>query len=143
MPQPVVVVDPFDLTPEQLKKKRKRVVHDAPGYHVWVHGPDKPGETGPMHKHTADQTFQCVQGEATYHFPDGSSARLTPGMMIVIPAGNLYSIEASGTEELLLTGSRAEASGRASLTAEDGVVSRQARLEGKPSLDASQLDGSK
>ena len=135
MSQQIIVVDPLDFTPEQLKKRRKRLVHDAPGYHVWVHGPDKPGETGPMHKHTADQTFQCVQGEATYHFPDGTSAKITPGMMIVIPAGNLYSIENSGTEDLVLTGSRAESSGKASLTAEEGVVSRKARLEGKPSLE--------
>lgn len=136
MPQPIVVIDPREVTEQQRTKKRKRVIHDAPGYHVWIHGPDEPGETGPMHKHTADQTFHCVQGEATYRFPDGTSATLTPGMMIVIPKENLYSIENSGSGELILTGSRAESRSKASLTADDAVVSRQARLEGKPSLQS-------
>jgi hypothetical protein len=47
----------------------KKVLFTSDQFHTWVHG-DYPGTKGPMHKHTADQQFYCVQGQCTFHFPD-------------------------------------------------------------------------
>ena len=51
---------------------------------------------GPMHKHTADQLFYCVQGECTYHFPNGDTEVLGPGMVVTIPKGQLYQLHNTG-----------------------------------------------
>ena len=85
----------------------KKVLHDGDNFHVWIHG-DEPTTKGPMHKHTADQIFICVQGEVTYNFPDQPSATLRPGMMIIIPKGDFYQIENKGSVETILVGGRAE-----------------------------------
>jgi len=50
----------------------KKVLFTSDHFHTWVHG-DYPGTKGPMHKHTADQQFYCVQGQCTFHFPDAPS----------------------------------------------------------------------
>src|SRR5262245_47511890 len=47
----------------------KKVLFSSDHFHTWVHG-DYPGTKGPMHKHTADQQFYCVQGECTFHFSE-------------------------------------------------------------------------
>jgi uncharacterized cupin superfamily protein len=64
-----------------------------------------------MHKHTADQQFYCVKGVCTFHFPDGSSRALTPGMLVTIPAGQLYQLDNTGDEYMILLGARAEPAG--------------------------------
>jgi quercetin dioxygenase-like cupin family protein len=51
-----------------------------------------------MHKHTADQQFYCVKGECTFHFPDGSARKLTPGMLVTNPARQLYQLDNTGDE---------------------------------------------
>jgi mannose-6-phosphate isomerase-like protein (cupin superfamily) len=105
----VSVIDPVSHPKKTTPKGTgKMIVHDSENFHVWIHGPDHPGEKGPMHKHSADQFFVCVQGEITYNFPDRPSATLTPGMMIVIPKGDFYQIENRGTVDTILVGSRAE-----------------------------------
>ena len=101
----ISVVEPIK---DARKQKGKQVLHDSSNYHVWIHGPDAPGDKGPMHKHTADQTFICVKGEATYNFPDGTSETLSPGMMIIIPKGDFYQIENKSAADFILVGSRAE-----------------------------------
>ncbi|MGH7793552.1 MAG: hypothetical protein ACREQ2_01405 [Candidatus Binatia bacterium] len=50
----------------------KKVLFTSDHFHTWVHG-DYPGTKGPMHKHTAHQQFYCVQGQCTFHFPDGTA----------------------------------------------------------------------
>ncbi len=105
----IKVVDPISHPKKtSAKGTGKMILHDSPNFHVWIHGPDLPGERGPMHKHTADQFFVCVQGEITYNFPDQPSATLSPGMMIIIPEGDFYQIENKGTIETIMVGSRAE-----------------------------------
>ena len=88
----------------------KKVLFTSDHFHTWVHG-DYPGTKGPMHKHTADQQFYCVQGECTFHFPDGSSRKLTPGMLVTIAAGQLYQLDNTGERYMILLGARAEPAG--------------------------------
>lgn len=113
--------------PRKVKGSGKQVLFDSPAYHVWIHGPDAPGDKGPMHNHTADETFYCVQGEATFHFPDRPSGKLTPGMMIVIPKNDFYQIESTGTEEMILFGTRAEPFAKPRFTTEGDVVDEKTR----------------
>jgi mannose-6-phosphate isomerase-like protein (cupin superfamily) len=61
-----------------------------------------------MHKHTADQQFYCVRGQCTFRFPDGTSRALDPGMLVTIPAGQLYQLDNTGNEYMILLGARAE-----------------------------------
>jgi mannose-6-phosphate isomerase-like protein (cupin superfamily) len=118
----IKVVDPITHPKKSSAKGAgKMILHDSPNFHVWIHGPDHPGEKGPMHKHTADQIFVCVQGEVTYNFPNQASETLRPGMMIVIPAGDFYQIENKGTVDTLLLGGRAEA-GRLPRFSEKGAA---------------------
>ena len=81
---PAEFIDILDL-PELDIGHSKKVLFTSDHFHTWVHG-DYPGTKGPMHKHTSDQQFYCVKGECTFHFPDGSARKLTPGMLVTIPA---------------------------------------------------------
>jgi mannose-6-phosphate isomerase-like protein (cupin superfamily) len=88
----------------------KKLFFDSPDFHVWIHA-DRPGEKGPMHKHTADEIFYCVQGSCTFHFPDRPPQPMKPGMVIMIPKGDSYMLDNDGTEYLILLGARAEGAG--------------------------------
>ena len=95
-------------TEPQLKKGHgKRVLSNSRSFHTWIHG-DYAGDKGTMHKHSADQTFYRIEGECTFHFPDGSNRKLTPGMLVHIEAGNLYQLENTGEGYMKLLGTRAE-----------------------------------
>ena len=85
----------------------KNILFNSNGFHTWIHG-DYSGDKGVMHKHSADQTFYCVEGECTFHFPDGPSRKLTPGMLVHIDAGSLYQLENTGEGYMALLGNRAE-----------------------------------
>ncbi len=65
-----------------------------------------------MHKHSADEIFYCVQGECTIHFPNGDSEKLKPGMVVVIPKDQFYQLHNTGSENMILLGSRGEAAGQ-------------------------------
>lgn len=99
----------------------KKVLFTSEHFHTWVHG-DYPGTKGPMHKHTADQQFYCVKGECTFRFPDRSSRKLTPGMLVTIPAGQLYQLDNTGEEYMILLGARAEPAGNPRFSANDKIV---------------------
>ena len=88
----------------------KKVLFSSDHFHTWVYG-DYPGTKGPMHKHTADQQFYCVQGQCTFHFPDAPSQALNPGMLVTIPAEQLYQLDNTGGEYMILLGARAEPAG--------------------------------
>jgi uncharacterized cupin superfamily protein len=75
-----------------------------------------------MHKHTADQQFYCVQGQCTFHFPDAPSRALNPGMLVTIPAGQLYQLDNTGDEYMILLGARAEPAGNPRFSAKDQEV---------------------
>jgi mannose-6-phosphate isomerase-like protein (cupin superfamily) len=87
----------------------KHVLADTDDSHVWIHG-DYPGTQGPMHRHTADEIFYCVQGECTFTLANGRRAKLKPGMVVFIPKGDYYKLENTGTEYLILLGMRSEPS---------------------------------
>jgi mannose-6-phosphate isomerase-like protein (cupin superfamily) len=97
----------------------KRMLWASDMYHVWMHN-DPPGtirgrvaDRGAqlMHLHYADETFFCIQGELTIRFHDPDGEEVVPaGSFIVVPKGQLYSLEnTSGTEQMILLGTRAEA----------------------------------
>lgn len=86
----------------------KKVLYRSDSYHVWLHV-DEPGTRGPMHKHTADQTFFCLKGECAVHLIDGTKKKLTPGRIIIIPMGELYQLENTGAGPMVLLGNRGEA----------------------------------
>jgi len=100
----------------------KKVLFSSDHFHTWIHG-DYPGTKGPMHKHTADQQFYCVKGECTFHFPDGLSRKLTPGVLVTIPAGQLYQLDNTGAEYMILLGARAEPAGKPRYGKDDQRVS--------------------
>ncbi|MFN4283300.1 MAG: cupin domain-containing protein [Alphaproteobacteria bacterium] len=89
----------------------KRTLIRTPDFHVWVHA-DEPGTKGPMHTHTADETFYCLQGECTFTLKEASGKRykrkLTPGMIVMIPKGDFYQLHNTGDEYLVLLGTRGE-----------------------------------
>ncbi len=93
---PAEFINILDL-PELDIGHSKKVLFTSDHFHTWVHG-DYPGTKGPMHKHTADQQFYCVKGECTFHFPDGSARKLTPGMLVTIPASQLYQLDNTADE---------------------------------------------
>lgn len=90
---------------------RKRILFNSDGYHVWVHGEWPGNNHNHMHKHTADEMFYCLRGECVFHLFDGTQMKLTPGKLILIPKGEPYRIECTGTDYLALLGSRAEQDG--------------------------------
>jgi hypothetical protein len=75
-----------------------------------------------MHKHTADQQFYCVKGQRTFHFPDAPSRALNSGMLVIIPAGQLYQLDNTGNEYMILLGARAEPAGNPRFSAADKEV---------------------
>lgn len=99
----------------------KKVLFGTEHFHTWIHG-DWPGTKGPMHKHTADQFFYCVQGECTFHFPDGSKQAVGPGKMMIIPKEHLYQLDNTGNEYMILLGARAEAAAKPRFSPKDEVV---------------------
>jgi mannose-6-phosphate isomerase-like protein (cupin superfamily) len=93
--------------PQLEKGHGKKILFNSRGFHTWIHG-DYAGDKGVMHKHSADQTFYCIEGECTFHFPDGTSRKLSPGMIVHIEAGTLYQLENTGEGYMALLGNRAE-----------------------------------
>ena len=111
----------------------KGTLFSSDHYHVWVHVDTEPGKQGPMHKHSADEIFYCVQGECTINFPNGDSGKLKPGMLVVIPKGQFYQLNNTGSENMILLGSRGEPSGK-QRHSEGGKVIKN--VEGKYVVDA-------
>jgi mannose-6-phosphate isomerase-like protein (cupin superfamily) len=111
----------------------KGTLFSSDHYHVWVHIDHEPDKKGPMHKHSADEIFYCVQGECTIHFPDGDSEKLKPGMLVVIPKDQFYQLHNTGSDIMILLGSRGEPSGKKRHN-EGGKVIKN--VEGKYVVDA-------
>jgi predicted metal-dependent enzyme (double-stranded beta helix superfamily)/mannose-6-phosphate isomerase-like protein (cupin superfamily) len=117
---PAEFINILDL-PELEIGHSKKVLFSSEHFHTWIHG-DYPGTKGPMHKHTADQQFYCIKGECTFHFPDGSARKLLPGMLVTIPAGQLYQLDNTGDEYMILLGARAEPAAKPRFSPDDHVV---------------------
>jgi mannose-6-phosphate isomerase-like protein (cupin superfamily) len=107
--------------PELEVGHSKDVLFTSDQFHTWVHG-DYPGTKGPMHKHTADQFFYCVQGECTFHFPDGETKAINTGQLMVIPKDHLYQLDNTGDKYMILLGARAEPAGNPRHSATNKVV---------------------
>jgi mannose-6-phosphate isomerase-like protein (cupin superfamily) len=86
---------------------RRKVLMNGPKFHTWLHVYANVGDLDEMHAHNADQTFFCIEGECTMHFPDGSKQVLRPGMIALIPGGNFYQLENSGSGKMAMIGARA------------------------------------
>ncbi len=93
--------------PELARKtKARKVVMNTRKMHAWVHYYPEPGDHDDMHCHNEDQTFYCIDGQCTMHFPDGGKAVLTPGMAALITGGSFYMLENSGDGPMILMGNR-------------------------------------
>jgi mannose-6-phosphate isomerase-like protein (cupin superfamily) len=101
----IKVVDLLDMA--QQPGVRRKVLMNGPKFHTWLHVYSIPGERDEMHCHNADQTFYCLEGECTMHFPDGGKTTLTPGMVALIPGGQFYQLENSSKDKMVLMGTRA------------------------------------
>ncbi len=101
--------------PAQFKTLPRQGIHllfDTEHFHTWVHNVLPGSPSGPMHKHTAEEQIYCVQGEGVYHFDDGTSGSISPGVLVTIPAGQLYRLDLVGDQPMILIGARAEASAK-------------------------------
>lgn len=125
----------FDIKnqPPLTGHSTKGTLFSSDDYHVWVHIDSEPGKKGPMHKHSADEIFYCVQGECTIHFPNGDSEKLKPGMVVILPKDQFYQLHNTGSENMILLGSRAEGQGMARHS-EGGKVIKN--VQGKYVIDA-------
>lgn len=63
-----------------------------------------------------------MQGQCTFHFPDGTSRTIDPGQLAVIPKEHLYQLDNTGDVYMILLGARAEAAGKPRHSAEDEEV---------------------
>lgn len=87
----------------------RKLLMDGPRYHAWLHVYFEPGQHDELHCHNADETFVCLEGECTVHFPDGSQSVLKPGTVALIPGGQFYQLENTGTGRMIMLGSRGAA----------------------------------
>ena len=110
------VIDVNNL-PSREHSGGKRILYSSDTFHMWLHT-DPPGvirgrvEDGvqEFHRHFADEMFFCLQGELTIRFSEPEGVEVVPaGAFVVVPAGQLYSLENTGSETMILLGSRAEA----------------------------------
>jgi len=102
---PIKVVDLLAMA-AQPDARRTNLIN-GPHFNAWFHIYQRPGQRDEMHCHNADQTFYCISGECTMHFPDGGTARLKPGMVALITGGSFYQLENSGQEPMVMLGCRA------------------------------------
>lgn len=96
----------------------KRILYSSDTFHMWLHT-DEPGtvrgkvdENGRQetHRHYEDEMFFCLQGELTIRFAQPDGVEVIPeGAFVVVPAGQLYSLENTGDKTMILLGSRAGA----------------------------------
>lgn len=85
---------------------QRKVLMNGPSFHTWLNIYE-PGQIDEMHCHNADQTFYCVGGECTVHFPDGGKEVMTPGCLALMPGGHFYQLENTGTDRMVMLGARA------------------------------------
>ena len=105
---PIKVVDLKEMAAGPSPKRT--VLINGPRFHAWFHPYLKPGQRDEMHCHNADQTFYCIDGECTMHFPDGSTQVLRPGMVALITGGSFYQLENSGDGPMIMMGNRSGSS---------------------------------
>jgi quercetin dioxygenase-like cupin family protein len=105
---PIKVVDLREMA--DAPEPKWTVLINGPRFHAWFHPYLQPGQRDEMHCHNADQTFYCIDGECTMHFPDGSTQVLRPGMVALITGGSFYQLENSGDGPMIMMGNRSGSS---------------------------------
>ena len=71
-----MAIEIIDCAKLAWQEKKRTVVMNTRKLHAWVHFYPDPGDHDDMHCHNADQTFYCIEGQCTMHFPDGGKAVL-------------------------------------------------------------------
>ena len=99
----IEIVDVIGLAHE---RKRRKMIMDTRKMHAWMHTYPNPGDHDDMHCHNEDQTFYCIEGQCTMHFPDGGKAELNPGMAALITGGSFYMLENTGDGPMVMMGNR-------------------------------------
>ncbi|MEX0828341.1 MAG: cupin domain-containing protein, partial [Haliea sp.] len=82
------------------------VVMNTRKLHAWVHYYANSGDHDEMHCHDQDQTFFCLEGECSLHYPDGEKSVLKLGMAALITGGSFYQLENTGDGPMILLASR-------------------------------------
>ncbi len=101
-----MAIEIIDCAKVAWEKKKRTVVMNTRKLHAWVHFYPDPGDHDDMHCHNADQTFYCIEGQCTMHFPDGGKAVLDPGMAALITGGSFYMLENTGHGAMVMMGNR-------------------------------------
>jgi mannose-6-phosphate isomerase-like protein (cupin superfamily) len=100
----------LDMVKTAHEDPRRRMLINTNRLHAWLHVYPNPGDHDDMHCHNADQTFFCIEGECTMHFPDGGKEVLSPGMVALITGGSFYKLENSGDGAMVMMGNRSGSS---------------------------------
>ncbi len=101
-----MAIEIIDCAKLARQGKKRTVVMNTRKLHAWVHFYPDPGDHDDMHCHNADQTFYCIEGQCTMHFPDGGKAELNPGMAALITGGSFYMLENTGDGPMVMMGNR-------------------------------------
>ena len=99
----IEIINPLEIGKSE---KKRTPVFDTRKMHAWVHYYPNPGDHDDLHCHNEDQTFICLEGQCTMHFPDGGHAVLNSGMVALINGGSFYRLENSGTGPMIMMGNR-------------------------------------
>ena len=99
----IKIINPIEIGKSE---KRRTPVFDTRKMHAWVHYYPNPGDHDDLHCHNEDQTFICLEGQCTMHFPDGGTAELNPGMAALINGGSFYKLENTGEGPMIMMGNR-------------------------------------
>ena len=97
------IINPLEISKSE---KKRTPIFDTRKMHAWVHYYPNPGDHDDLHCHNEDQTFICLEGQCTMHFPDGGRSVLNPGMVALINGGSFYRLENSGTGPMIMMGNR-------------------------------------
>ena len=101
-----MAIEIIDTMEVANREKKRTVVMNTRKFHAWVHYYPSPGDHDEMHCHNEDQTFYCIDGECTMHFPDGNKAVLKPHMAALVTGGSFYQLENTGEGPMVLMGNR-------------------------------------
>ena len=99
----IEIINPLEIGKSE---KKRTPIFDTRKMHAWVHYYPNPGDHDDLHCHNEDQTFICLEGQCTMHFPDGGHSVLNPGMVAQIYDGSFYRLENSGTGPMIMMGNR-------------------------------------
>ena len=101
-----MAIEIIDTMEVANREKKRIVVMNTRKFHAWIHYFPTPGVHDELHCHNEDQSFYCIDGECTMHFPDGTKAVLKPQMAALITGGSFYQLENTGDGPMVLMGNR-------------------------------------